>query len=54
MTKQEILNHPIWTSRLIFNAKLLFNKAWKDCNEQEQIAIRARILDINKNEIEWK
>ena len=54
MTKQEILNHPIWPSRLIFNAKLLFNKAWKDCNEQEQIAIRARILDIDKNEIEWK
>ena len=52
MTKQEILNHPIWTSRLIFNAKLLFNKQWKDCNEQEQIAIRARILDIDKNEIE--
>jgi hypothetical protein len=25
---------------------------WKDCNEQEQIAIRARILDIDKNEIE--
>jgi hypothetical protein len=52
MTKQEIFDEPIWPSRLIFNAKLLFGKAWKDCNEQEQIAIRARILDIDKNEIE--
>ena len=34
MTKQEILNHPIWTSRLIFNAKLLIGKPWKDCDEQ--------------------
>ena len=51
MTKQEIFDEPIWPSRLIFNAKLLFGKAWKDCNEQEQIAIRARILDIDKNEI---
>ena len=51
MTKQEIFDEPIWPSRLIFNAKLLIGKAWKDCNEQEQIAIRARILDIDKNEI---
>ena len=52
MTEQEIFDQPIWMSRLIFNAKLLFGKAWKDCNEQEQIYIRARILDIDKNEIE--
>ena len=52
MTEQEILNHPIWTSRLIFNAKLLFGKPWKDCNEDEQLAVRLRSLGINKNEIE--
>ncbi len=51
MTKQEIFDAPIWTSRLIFNAKLLFYKAWIDCNEEEQIAVRARILGINKKEI---
>ena len=53
MTKQEILNHPIWTSRLIFNAKLLIGKPWKDCDEDEQLGrFVADILGINKNEIE--
>lgn len=51
MTEQEIFDQPIWMSRLIFNAKLLFSKAWKDCNEDEQLAVRARSLGINKNEI---
>jgi len=51
MTKQEILNHPIWTSRLIFNAKLLFGKAYKDCDFDERLTIRCHILGINKNEI---
>jgi len=51
MTKQEIFDQPIWMSRLIFNAKLLFGKPWKDCNEDEQLAVRARSLGINKKEI---
>jgi len=51
MTKQEIFDQPIWPSRLIFNAKLLFGKAWKDCNEDERLTIRCHILGINKNEI---
>jgi hypothetical protein len=52
MTKQEIFDEPIWPSRLIFNAKLLFSKPYKDCDNDERLAIRMRILGINKNEIE--
>ena len=52
MTKQQIFDEPIWPSRLIFNAKLLFGKPWKNCDENEQLAIRARILNIDKNDIE--
>ena len=52
MTKQEIFDVPIWMSRLIFNAKLLFGKAYKDCDNDERLEIRMRILDIDKNEIE--
>lgn len=51
MTKQEIFDQPIWPSRLIFNAKLLFGKAWKDCDFDERLTIRCHILGINKNEI---
>jgi len=52
MTEQEIFDQPIWMSRLIFNAKLLFGKAYKDCDNDERLAIRMRILNIDKNEIE--
>ena len=48
MTKQEIFDVPIWMSRLIFNAKLLFGKAYKDCDNDERLAIRMRILGINE------
>ncbi len=51
MTEQEIFDQPIWMSRLIFNAKLLLNKQYKDCNEDERLTIRCHILGINKNEI---
>ena len=37
MTKQEIFDAPIWTSRLIFNAKLLFYKAWIDCMKKSKL-----------------
>ena len=36
MTKQEIFDEPIWPSRLIFNAKLLIGKAYKDCDEKSE------------------
>lgn len=51
MTRQDILNHPIWTSRLIFNASLLFGKKWKDCNLEEQLAVRARSLGIEIEDV---
>ena len=52
MTKQEIFDEPIWPSRLIFNAKLLIGKAYKDRDFDERLTIRCHILGTNKNEIE--
>ena len=52
MTKQEIFDQPIWPSRLIFNAKLLFGKAYKDCNNDELLSIRMRILGIDEIDAE--
>ena len=52
MTKQEIFDHPIWMSRLIFNAKLLLNKQYKDCNQDERLTIRCHILGINEIDAE--
>ena len=52
MTKQEIFDEPIWPSRLIFNAKFLFGKPWKDCDEDEQLAVRLRSLGIDKTKIQ--
>jgi len=51
MTKQQIFNEPIWMPRLIFTANLLFRKQWKDCDEDEQLMVRAQILGISKEEI---
>jgi len=51
MTKQEIFDEPIWPSRLIFTANLLFGKKWKDCDEDEQLMVRAQILGIEKHQI---
>jgi len=45
MTREEIMNEPIWTSRLIFNSKRITGKAWKDCNEDEQYQVRKYILE---------
>lgn len=44
MTKEEIMSEPIWPSRLIFNAKMIVGKVWKDCNLDEQYLIRREIL----------
>ena len=52
MTKQEIFDETIWPSRLIFNAKLLIGKAYKDCDFDERLTIRCHILGIDKNEIQ--
>jgi len=51
MTKQEIFDVPIWPSRLIFNAKLLIGKEYKDCDFDERLTIRCHILGINKIDI---
>jgi hypothetical protein len=45
MTREEIINEPIWTPRLIFNAKIVTGKIWKDCNEEEQYQVRKYILE---------
>ena len=46
MTKQELFKEPIWMPRLIFTANLLFGKKWKDCDEDEQLIVRAQILGV--------
>jgi len=51
MTKQELFKEPIWMPRLIFTANLLFRKKWKDCDEDEQLMVRAQILGINQSDI---
>jgi len=50
MTKKEIFAEPIWMPRLIFTANLLYRKKWKDCDEEEQLMVRAQILGITKIE----
>lgn len=40
MTKQEINSAVIWPSRLIFNAKLLYNKRLDALNEDELFEVR--------------
>jgi hypothetical protein len=45
MTREEIMNEPIWPSRLIFNAKRVTGKIWRECNEEEQFQVRKHILD---------
>ena len=47
MTREEVMNFPIWTPRLIYNAKRVTGKIWKDCNEDEQYEVRKYIIENN-------
>lgn len=40
MTDEQINTTPIWPSRLIFNANLLYNKKLKDLTETELFEVR--------------
>ena len=46
MKRSEILKTPVWTSRMMFNASLLYKKALKDCTEDEIVGIKARALNV--------
>ncbi len=46
MTDEQIMNAPVWTSRLIFNASLLYNKKYKDLTNEELLAVRKYSLNI--------
>jgi len=45
MSREEVLRHPIWTSRLIFCSKRVTGKIWKDCNEEEQYQVKKYIIE---------
>ena len=46
MTTEQILNTPIQTSRLMFNASMLFRKKLSDCTADELLQVRARALGV--------
>ena len=46
MTDEEIMNTPVWPSRLIFNASLLYSKKWKDLTDEELLAVKKYSLNI--------
>lgn len=45
MTKEEVMRYPIWMSRLIFCSKRVTGKIWKDCNEEQQYAVRKYVIE---------
>jgi len=46
MTDEEIMNTPVWPSRLIFNASLLYSKKYKDLTDEELLAVKKYSLNI--------
>ena len=46
MTDEEIMNTPVWPSRLIFNVSLLYSKKWKDLTDEELLAVKKYSLNI--------
>jgi len=48
MTREEVMNKWIWTSRLIFKAGLMYGKKYKDLTEDEEYEMRLVILQEQK------
>ena len=46
MTDEQIMNAPVWPSRLILNASLLYRKKLKDLNDDELLAVKKYSLNI--------
>ncbi len=46
MTDEQIMNTPVWPSRLIFNASLLYSKKYKDLTDEELLAVKKYSLNI--------
>ena len=46
MTDEQIMNTPVWPSRLIFNASLLYHKKLTDLNDDELLAVKKYSLNI--------
>ena len=44
MTRAEVMKKPIWMSRLIFKASILYGKKYKDLTDDEEYAMRLQIL----------
>ena len=44
MTRDEVMKKPIWMSRLIFKASILYGKKYKDLTDDEEYAMRLQIL----------
>ena len=44
MTRAEVMKKPIWMSRLIFKASILYGKKYKDLTEDEEYEMRLQIL----------
>ena len=44
MTREEVMSEPIWPSRLIFRASMLYNKKLKDLTLDEEYEVRKDIL----------
>jgi hypothetical protein len=46
MTDEQIMNAPVWPSRLIFNASLLYRKKLKDLTDDELLVVKKYALNI--------
>ena len=46
MTDEQIMSAPVWPSRLIFNASLLYRKKLKDLTNDELLAVKKYSLNI--------
>ena len=44
MTRAEVMKKPIWMSRLIFKASILYGKKYKDLTDDEEYEMRLQIL----------
>ena len=46
MTDEQIMNEPVWVSRLIFNASLLYRKQVGELTDSEMLAVKKYSLNI--------
>ena len=44
MTRDEVMKKPMWMSRLIFKASILYGKKYKDLTDDEEYEMRLQIL----------